>query len=93
MSQENKKRVELINLIGKAYYEIHHKIKDGDIDELWLKGGRGSLKSSFVAIEIILGVMRDPDANAIVFLQVGASIRRGRCIRHHRPRPRKAPRH
>lgn len=76
MSQENKKRVELINLIGKAYYEIHHKIKDGEIDELWLKGGRGSLKSSFVAIETILGVMRDPEANAIVFRKVGNTVRK-----------------
>jgi PBSX family phage terminase large subunit len=76
MSLENKKRVELINLIGKAYYEIHHKVKDGEIDELWLKGGRGSLKSSFVAIEIVLGIMRDPEANAIAFRKVGNTVRK-----------------
>lgn len=43
--------------------------------EYWLKGGRGSTKSSFISIQIVLGLMRDAEANAIVYRKVGATIK------------------
>ena len=35
-------------------------------DEYWLKGGRGSTKSSFVSLEIILALLKDKEAHAVV---------------------------
>ena len=40
-----------------------------------MKGGRGSTKSSFVSIEIILGIVKDPKANALVVKKVANTLR------------------
>lgn len=40
-----------------------------------LKGGRGSCKSSFISIEVILGIMGDPRANAVVIRKVGMYLK------------------
>lgn len=72
-SQENK--VRLIDIIGKAYYDCHWDIKDGKHTYYDLYGGRGSVKSSFVSVEIVLGLMNDKDANAIIFRKVAATLR------------------
>ena len=39
-----------------------------------LAGGRGSTKSSFVSIEIVLGIMKDPNANAVILRKVGNTL-------------------
>jgi phage terminase large subunit len=57
--------VRLSQCIAPSFYDIHKDIKQGKHTHYWLKGGRGSTKSSFVAIEIVLGIMSDPDANAV----------------------------
>jgi len=57
--------VELDKLIGKSFYGLHHEIKQELYDDYWLRGGRGSLKSTFISIEILLGMLRDPEANAV----------------------------
>ena len=43
--------------------------------EYWLRGGRGSGKSSFVSVEIVLGLMRNPSANAAVYRKVAGTLR------------------
>ena len=63
----------LDNLIAPAFYEVHKAIDD--YTHFWLCGGRGSTKSSFVSIEIILGIMKNPDTNAVVLRKVGAYLR------------------
>ena len=35
-------------------------------DEVWCKGGRGSTKSTFISIQILLGLLKDSEANAVV---------------------------
>jgi PBSX family phage terminase large subunit len=67
--------VRLQSIIAPKFYGVHNAIKSGKYSEIWLKGGRSSTKSSFIAIEIIKGMMEDPDANAIVFRKVGDTIR------------------
>ncbi len=62
-------------LIAPAYYGLHGDLKAGRHAEYWLKGGRGSAKSSFISLEIILGLMRDPEASAIVYRKVAATLR------------------
>lgn len=67
--------VRISEVIAPKFYSAHQAIKNGSVTEVWLKGGRGSTKSSFAAVEIILGVMRDPNANAICLRKVGDTIR------------------
>lgn len=55
----------LTSAIGPSFYNIHKDIKEDKHTHYWLRGGRGSTKSSFVAIEIVLGIMKDPLANAV----------------------------
>jgi PBSX family phage terminase large subunit len=59
-------QVQLKNLITSSFYDVHQNIKENAYDEYWLKGGRGSTKSTFVSIQIILGMITEPDANAVV---------------------------
>lgn len=63
--------VKLKNLIAPSFYSVHQDIKKGLHTHYWLKGGRGSCKSSFVSIEIILGMMQDKNANAVVMRKTG----------------------
>lgn len=60
-------------LIAPAFYKVHMSIED--YTHFWLCGGRGSTKSSFVSIEIILGIMKNPLANAVALRKVGAYLR------------------
>lgn len=62
-------------LIAPPFRSLHADIRGKRHKEYWLRGGRGSTKSSFVAIEIILGMLRTPGANAIVYRKVAATLR------------------
>ena len=62
------------NVIAKSFYEVHRDIKEHKHTHYWLKGGRGSTKSSFISIEIILGMMKDSNANAVVLRKVGDTL-------------------
>ncbi|ADD25699.1 putative terminase large subunit [Lactococcus phage 1358] len=64
------------NLISPDFAELHNKVTT-ETNELhnWLKGGRGSLKSSYIGTEIVLGIMEDPLAHAYVFRKVGDTCR------------------
>ena len=64
-------RTNLNELIAPVFYRLHHQIKNHEYTHYWLRGGRGSTKSSFISIEIIMGMMKNPDYNAIVFRKVG----------------------
>ncbi len=46
-------------LIAPAFSPVHGAVRRGDYTHIWLPGGRGSCKSSFVGVEIPLGIMRD----------------------------------
>ena len=66
---------EAIELIGPAFTLVHRAIRLKTHSTFWLRGGRGSLKSSFAAIEIIIGMMDDPTSNAVAFRKTGVSIK------------------
>lgn len=68
---QSQTRVKLTNLIAPSFYDLHHDIQHGKHTHYKLAGGRGSTKSSFISIEIILGMMRDPNANAMAMRKVG----------------------
>lgn len=64
-------QVKLSSLIAPSFYGLHHDISGHGHTHYKLAGGRGSTKSSFISIEIILGMMQDPNANAIAMRKVG----------------------
>jgi phage terminase large subunit len=61
--------------IAPSFYDLHRALKEETYNEYLLKGGRGSTKSSFLSIETLLEIMRDPEANAIVFRRFENEIR------------------
>ena len=63
------------NLIAPPFYDPWRKGRGGACDELWLSGGRGSGKSSFISLLIVCGMMADPKANAIIYRKVGETLR------------------
>lgn len=63
----------LDELISPSFYEVHNSIDK--YTHFWLRGGRGSTKSSFISIEIILGIMKNPNTNAVVLRKVGNCLR------------------
>lgn len=65
----------LSQCIGKGFYELHRDIRKGEHTHYWLKGGRGSGKSSFLSIEIVLGLLEDENANGVVLRKVAANLR------------------
>jgi phage terminase large subunit len=67
--------IRLSGLIAPSFYKLHKELKAELYDEYWLKGGRGSTKSTFISIEILLGIIKDPDANAVVFRRYQNELR------------------
>ena len=65
--QQTQIQTPLTDLIAPSFYAVHNDIKAEKHSYYDLYGGRGSTKSSFISIEIVLGMMQDPEANAIVF--------------------------
>ena len=66
--------VSLKSIIASSFYEAHKIIKSNKYSHYWFKGGRGSTKSSFISIEIILNLLKDPNSHAIAFRKVGKFI-------------------
>lgn len=64
----------LSKLIINAFHDVHKDIKQRNHTHYWFKGGRGSTKSSFISLEIILNVIADPECNAICFRKIGKDI-------------------
>lgn len=67
-------QVNLKEIIAPSFYLAHRDIKEHKHTHYWLKGGRGSTKSSFVSIEIIHGIMKEPNANAVALRKVGDTL-------------------
>ena len=65
----------LSDVISPAFAESHRAVKSGKINELVEKGGRGSCKSSFVSVEIVLLLLKNPLIHACVFRKYGNTLR------------------
>ena len=68
------KQLKLSDLIIPEYYAAHTAIWSGEYNEYLGDGGRGSLKSTFAATEVVLLVMRTPNIHAVVLRKVGNTI-------------------
>lgn len=62
-------------LISPAFFDVHRKIKSGEVKEVLAKGGRGSTKSSYISIELILELIKNPDVHAVVLRKVQNTLR------------------
>lgn len=67
--------MKLSQVVAPSFHDVHKDIKAGGHTHYWLGGGRGSTKSSIVAIELILGIMSDPNANAVVLRKVKDTLK------------------
>lgn len=66
--------VRLSDVIAPAFYPVHWDVVEGKHTYYNLYGGRGSTKSSFIGTEIVLGIISDPLANALIYRKVGNTI-------------------
>lgn len=69
------KNVKLTDVLAPSFYSFHKAVKEGLHSSYWLKGGRGSTKSSAISVEIILGIEKDSNANAVVLRKVAETLR------------------
>ena len=69
------REIRLSECIGAGFYGVHRDIREGGHTHYWMKGGRGSGKSSFISIEILLGMLADERANAVILRKVAANLK------------------
>lgn len=72
---QNNVVVNLTDLVAEPFYRVYWSIIDNVATYFELAGGRGSTKSSFVSVMIVLGIMEDENANGIVFRKVANTLR------------------
>jgi len=65
----------LSDCIALDFRAVHNYVKEEKYNEYWFRGGRGSTKSSFISIECILELIKDPEANVVVFRRYENEIR------------------
>lgn len=61
-------------LIARDFVDVHRDILARGHTEYMLKGGRGSAKSSFIALEIVTLIKNHPDLNALVLRKVARTL-------------------
>ena len=66
--------IRLSELVGKGFWGSHRAIRDG-CNELLEAGGRGSGKSSYLSIELILQLLKHPHCHAVVLRKVASTLR------------------
>ncbi|MBQ4601211.1 MAG: phage terminase large subunit [Oscillospiraceae bacterium] len=67
-------QVRLSEILGRGFWESHGKIKHG-CDEIIEMGGRGSGKSSFASIEMVLFLLKHPACHGVALRKVAATLR------------------
>ena len=65
----------LSDKIAPVFAVPFYALEDKSHGEIWLKGGRGSGKSSFISLYILFAMMRDDEANAIIYRKVADTLR------------------
>ena len=61
--------------MAHTFWDLYDDLKRDGHAEYWLKGGRGSTKSSFISLVIVRGLLADPNSNAIIYRKVGNIIK------------------
>ena len=66
---------DVAELISPAFYNPHIDLTEGTINQLVLKGGRGSAKSSYASVEGILTLLSNPNIHGVVMRKVSNTLR------------------
>jgi len=74
-TMQTTKQISLTDVVAPAFYSIHRDFRAKRHTHYWLKGGRGSTKSSFASVEVVTGMMEDPEANTVVIRKVAETLR------------------
>lgn len=67
--------IDITKIIIKKYYSLINKILNHDFTHYWITGGRGSTKSSFIAITLILLLILNPDVNILVLRKISGTLK------------------
>lgn len=67
--------ISLKNIISKSFYPVIWDVFDHRHTHYWLDGGRGSTKSSFAGVVLILLLIQNPGTHALVLRKVGNTLR------------------
>lgn len=73
--KDGRQQDKIVRAGRSVFFELHRLIKEDAYTHYWLKGGRGSTKSSFISLEVIQGLIKDPQANAVCFRKVGDTLK------------------
>ena len=68
-------RVRIRDVVAPVFWPVHRAIARGAVQELVAKGGRGSGKSSYISIELVLQLLRHPACHAVVLRKIGGTLR------------------
>lgn len=68
-------QVRLSSVVAPGFADVHRDIKRHGHTHYWLKGGRGSTKSSFISLEIPQLVVKNPDCHVVILRKVGRTIK------------------
>ena len=73
------REIRLTQLVAPTFDTVHEDVKYARHTHYWLKGGRGSTKSSFISLELLLCLMRDASegvfTHAIVLRRYSVTLR------------------
>ena len=69
------REINVYNFMAPAYWDVYDDIQSFGHSEYWFKGGRGSTKSSFISLAIIMGLLNDHKANAIIYRRVSNTLK------------------
>lgn len=70
-----KRKVDFSAIMARQFKAVHTDIQKHGHTFYWLKGGRGSTKSSLISLEIPLLLKRNPRCHAVVLRKVGRTIK------------------
>ena len=65
----------LSDIISPAFVEPHRAVKAHEVSEVVSKGGRASTKSSWISVELVLLILKEPQIHACVFRKYGNTLR------------------
>lgn len=74
MTQVQPEPIRLSDLIAPPFYPVYYDVLEENHTYYDLYGGRGSTKSSFISLMIVMGIMQDKQANAIIFRKVANTL-------------------
>ncbi len=77
------KTISMSDLIAPSFYEAHTHLKrvtplsanQVEYTHYWFGGGRGSTKSSFISVELIMLMLKCKEANVVVYRKVASTLR------------------